>query len=123
MHSKYWIPVLLCLLFVQAYSQDHKKAIRSTFHSISSHDLLEYAAELSSEKYKGRLSGSPGYEAAANWVADQLKQSGVKPGMTDGTYFQWFPNAYSDVLTPGSITLLEGNNNQQKEYNSFAAHV
>jgi hypothetical protein len=117
MLSKYWIPVLLSLLFVRAYPQDHEKAIRSTFHSISSHDLLDYAAELSSEKYKGRLSGSPGYEAAANWVADQLKNSGVKPGMTDGTYFQWFPNAYSDVLTPGSIILLDGNNNQQKEYN------
>jgi hypothetical protein len=117
MYSKYLISVLLFLLFVHVYSQDQEKAILTTFHSISSHDLLDYAAELSSEKYKGRLSGSPGYEAAANWVADQLKNSGVKPGMSDGTYFQWFPNSYSDVLTPGSITLLDGNNNQQKEYN------
>jgi len=97
------IPFLLCLFFIRTYSQDQEKAIRSTFHSISSHDLLEYAAELSSEKYKGRLSGSPGYEAAATWVADQLKQSGLKPCMTDGTYFQWFPNAYSDVLAPGTF--------------------
>jgi hypothetical protein len=117
MISKYLISVLLCLLFIKAYPQDQEKAILSTFHSISSHDLLDYAAELSSEKYKGRLSGSPGYEAAANWVADQLKLSGLKPGMTDGTFFQWFPNAYSDVLTPGCITLLEGIGNQQKEYN------
>jgi hypothetical protein len=116
MCSKYLISVLWCLLFVRAYSQDQEKAILSKFHSISSHDLLNYAAELSSAKYKGRLSGSPGYEAAANWVADHLKLSGVKPGTMDETYFQWFPNAYSDVVTPGSITLLPGNNNQQKEY-------
>ena len=116
MHLKYLIPLFLCLFFGRVYAQDQEKAIRSTFHSISSHDLLNYAAELSSEKYKGRLSGSPGYQAAANWVADQLKQAGVKPGLSDGTYFQWFPNAYCDVLTPGSVTLLSGKNNSQKEY-------
>lgn len=116
MHSKYLIPLFLCLFFFRAYSQDQEKAILSTFHSISSHDLLNYAAELSSEKYKGRLSGSPGYAAAASWVADQLKQAGVKPGLADGSFFQWFPNAYSDVLTPGSVTLLAGKDNPEKEY-------
>jgi len=116
MHSKYLILLFLCLFIVRVYSQDQEKAIRTTFHSISSHDLLNYAAELSSEKYHGRLSGSPGYEAAASWVAEQLKQAGVKVGLADKSYFQWFPNAYSDVLSPGSITLLPGNNNQSKEY-------
>lgn len=108
--------VLLLLLSYQGFSQDQEKIDLKTFHSISSHDLLNYAAELSSPKYKGRLSGSPGYIEAANWVADQLKQSGVKPGMPDGTYFQWFPNAYSDVLSPGTVTLLAGKDNQEKEY-------
>ena len=116
MYPKYLILLFLCLFVVRVYSQDQGKAIRTTFHSISSHDLLNYAAELSSEKYKGRLSGSPEYQAAASWIADQLKHAGVKPGLADNSYFQWFPNAYSEVLTPGSITLLEGNNNQQKEY-------
>jgi hypothetical protein len=117
MYSKYLIPLFLCLFFGRTYSQDQEKVLLSTFHSISSHDLLNYAAELSSPKYKGRLSGSPGYQAAANWVADQLKQAGVKPGMTDGTYYQWFPNAYSEVLNPGSVTLLPGKSNLKKEYN------
>jgi len=116
MHSKYLVSLFLCLFFIRTYSQDQEKAILSTFHSISSHDLLNYAAELSSEKYKGRLSGSPGYAAAANWVADQLQQSGVKPGLADGSFFQWFPNAYCDVLTPGSVTLLAGKDNPEKEY-------
>jgi hypothetical protein len=116
MYSKYFILLFLCLFVIRAYPQDQEKAILSTFHSISSHDLLNYAAELSSSKYKGRLSGSPGYEAAASWVAGQLKLSGVKPLMNDGTYFQWFPNAYSDVLTPGSVTLLAGKTNPEKEY-------
>ncbi|HEY3371712.1 MAG TPA: M20/M25/M40 family metallo-hydrolase [Prolixibacteraceae bacterium] len=117
MHSKFLISLFLCLFLVRGYSQENEKAIRTTFHSISSQDLLNYAAELSSAKYKGRLSGSPGYLAAAHWVAGQLQQSGVKPAMGDGTYFQWFANAYCDVLTPGSVTLLAGKSNPKKEYN------
>ena len=116
MHSKYLILILLCLFVNRVYSQGQEKAILSTFHTISSHNLLSYATELSAPKYKGRLSGSPGYLAAANWIAGQLKQAGLKPGMTDGSYFQWFPNAYNDVLTPGSISLLPGENNPKKKY-------
>jgi len=116
MYSKHLVLLLMCLLVHRAYSQDQAKAIITTFHSISSHDLLSTDTELSSAKYKGRLSGSPEYQAAANWMADQLKQAGVKPTMSDGTYFQWFPNAYCDVLTPGSITLLAGQNTPLKEY-------
>lgn len=107
---------LAFFITVKLFAQDTEKAILSTFHSISSHDLLNYAAELSSNKYKGRLSGSPEYLKAAQWVSDQLKQAGVKPGMSDGTYFQWFPNAYSEVFTPGSVILLDAKNKPVKKY-------
>lgn len=113
--SRYFLAFALCLSIWSTQAQENEQAKLKTFHSISSHDLLNYVSELSSEKYKGRLSGSPGYLAAANWVADQLKQSGIKPGAGD-TYFQWFPNAYTDVLTSGSVTLLKGANNPEKKY-------
>lgn len=107
---------LALFITVQLFAQDSEKAILKTFHSISSHDLLNYAAELSSDKYKGRLSGSPEYIQAAQWVADQLKQAGVKPGLSDGTYLQWFPNAYSEVFSTGSVTLLNSKNKPVKSY-------
>ena len=108
--------LLLCMQAFQGFSQDQVKTILTTFHSISSNDLLNDAAELTSAKYGGRLSGSPGYMLAAQWVADQLKQAGVKPGVGDSSYFQYFPNAYSVVNTPGTLTLLAGKNNPRKEY-------
>lgn len=76
------------------------------FHQISSHDLLDYASVLSSPRFEGRLSGSPGYEASARWVAEKLKEWGLKPGVGDTSYYQWFPNAWTQVLHPGSVTLL-----------------
>ena len=113
---KYCSLVLLCLLSLLSFSQDQEKAILTTFHTISSNDLLNDAAELSSAKYGGRLSGSPGYLAAAGWVAGQLRQAGVKPGLSDSVYLQYFQNAYSEVFTPGTVILLAGKNNQRKEY-------
>ncbi len=116
MVTKYSILLMVVLLASNAYTQDQEKALLTTFHSISSHDLLRDAAVLSSPIYAGRLSGSPGYLAAAQWVADQLTLAGVKPGLQDGSYLQYFPNAYSDVLTPGTVTLLADKNNKGKEY-------
>lgn len=78
----------------------------NAFHEISSHELLDYAAEISSERYGGRLSGSPGYESSARWVAGLLQEWGLKPGVGDTSYFQWFPNAWTDVLETGNIRIL-----------------
>ncbi|MEI6276361.1 MAG: M20/M25/M40 family metallo-hydrolase [Prolixibacteraceae bacterium] len=116
MKYKYLLLLFLLTPVLPVSAQDQEKAILTTFHSISSNDLLNDAAVLSSPRYGGRLSGSPGYLAIAGWVADQLSKAGVKPGLSDSTYLQYFPNAYSEVHTPGSITLLPGKDNQRKEY-------
>ncbi len=116
MNKKYLLLLLLAFLVMNLQAQDQEKAILATFHSISSNDMLIDASVLSSAKFGGRLSGSPGYLAVAGWVADQLRQAKVKPGLSDSTYFQYFPNAYTEVHTPGSITLLAGKSNKRKEY-------
>lgn len=88
------------------FAQTMPEVDMNAFHEISSHDLLGYAAELSTEKYGGRLSGSPGYEMSARWVAGLLHEWGLKPGVGDTSYFQWFPNAWTDVLETGNIRIL-----------------
>ena len=116
MRTKLVSLLFVCLAATNLYSQDREKAIRATFHTISSNDMLNDAVEITSAKYGGRLSGSPGYLAAAKWVEGELRKAGVRPGLKDSTYLQYFPNAYSDVLTPGSVTLLAGKSNTRKEY-------
>jgi hypothetical protein len=98
--------ILLFILFpvISLAQTNDQETILKTFHSISSNELLKYAEELSSEKYKGRLSGSPEYLDAAKWCAGKFEERGLKPA-NNGSWFQYFPNAYSEVYSKGSVVI------------------
>ncbi len=85
--------------------QAKEKIILQGLHSISSNTLYEYVTELTSDKYEGRLTGTEGYQAAANWMAAQFKEAGIKPSGDNGTYFQYFDNPYTLVF-PGCEVYL-----------------
>ncbi len=73
----------------------------ATLHTISSNTILEWVKEMVSDKYEGRLTGTPGYDASAAWAADLLKTWKLKPAGDAGTYFQKFPNPYT-LVKPGA---------------------
>ena len=96
--------LFLVILFSRTLAQNFgNEEILKSFHSISSHDLLKIAEELSAEKYKGRLSGSPEYLESAKWCAAQFEQWGLKPA-NNGSWFQYFDNAYSEVYSKGKMS-------------------
>lgn len=97
------------LAFVSHSQINNAESIQKSFHSISSHELLDFAIELSSDKYKGRLSGSPEYLEAAKWCAGKFAEWGIKPA-SNGSYFQEFPNEYSEVLSLGEVVYSNGSN-------------
>jgi len=86
-------------------AQSAEGHLLSGLHSISSHTLYEYVKELVSEKYGGRLTGTPEYNACADWVASLLKKWGLRPVGDEGSYFQAFPNPYTLVF-PGCEAYL-----------------
>lgn len=43
-----------------------------------------HVAELADDRYEGRLTGTPGYDRAATYVARQFEALGLKPAGTDG---------------------------------------
>lgn len=109
--------LLFTLLFtwvgILAAQETDSAKILKTFHSISSHDLLSITEELSSQKYKGRLSGSPEYLKAAEWCASQFELWGLKPG-NNGSWFQFFPNAYSEIYSKGNV-IYDGSEGTERE--------
>jgi hypothetical protein len=52
--------------------------------------LLDHIKYLASDDLKGRAAGSPELERAADYIAQQFKAIGLKPGGDDGTWFQPF---------------------------------
>lgn len=79
--------------------------ILEAMHLIQSRPLYDYVAELTSEKYGGRLTGTKEYEACVAWIESLLKGWGVEPGGENGTYRQLFPNPYT-VVFPGGVCEL-----------------
>lgn len=90
---------------VPASKPDDAQKILQSLHSISSHTLLDYVKELASEKYEGRLTGTPGYNAGAAWVISRFQEWGIAPAGDNGTYLQAFPNPYTLVFRDCEVSL------------------
>ncbi len=90
----------------QAAAPSQEERLLAAMHSISSQAVFDYVKELASEKYGGRLTGTAGYNAAAQWAADLLAKWKIKPAGDEGGYFQRFPDPYTLVL-PGAELSLE----------------
>jgi hypothetical protein len=58
--------------------------------TISEQALRDHLAYLADDAREGRMAGQPGYNDAAQYVADQFAAIGVEPGGEDG-YFQQVP--------------------------------
>lgn len=104
MANRFLLSVIIVAFFAyEGFSQktDTVKILK-TFHSISSHEILDFAKELTSDKYKGRLSGSPEYLEVAKWCSGKFQEWGVKPA-NNGSYFQYFQNEYSEVISLGEV--------------------
>lgn len=77
----------------------------TAMHGISSNVILDYVKEMTSEKYGGRLTGTPGYDAAAAWTVGLLKGWGYQPLGDQGSWYQKFPNPYTLVLPGTELSL------------------
>jgi hypothetical protein len=104
--------ILFCISFVlfiraqkKSDEQTDEQKVLQVLHSISSHTLFDYVIELASDKYEGRLTGTSGYNASADWVADRFRAWGIKPAGDNNTYLQAFPNPYTLIFEDCEVSL------------------
>ncbi|MFP4023827.1 MAG: M20/M25/M40 family metallo-hydrolase [Thiohalospira sp.] len=115
MTRKITLTFLFLFVLFSVKSQDFElNQLPETFHTISSHDILDYAKILSSEEFKGRLSGSPEFLESAKWVASKFKEWDVNPKGDNDTYFQFFDNPYTEVYSSGSVMYYLNDENEKK---------
>jgi len=68
----------------------------ATAARVSARVLEAHVRFLASDALQGRMTGTPGYQAAAEYVANQLRMAGVEPAGSDG-YFQPVPYAVAGI--------------------------
>jgi peptidase M28-like protein len=84
----------LCLIIIlsgkpwQLAAQAPQPAAGVKYAQVASDDLKEWLTYLSSDELQGRQVFTEGYGLAAQYIAEHLKQWGVKPLNPDGSYFQ-----------------------------------
>ncbi len=101
--------VALGLLAGAAFAQN-SVAPAEGLAAITAEALLADVTHLASPAYNGRLSGSPGYVAAARWAAERFAALGLQPGGQaddhDGGYLQWFDIEYNQITAPPRLTVI-----------------
>ncbi len=65
--------------------------LKPALDSILSGNILTHTKKLASDEFEGRGPGTRGETLTVNYLVDQFKRAGLKPGNPDGTYVQKVP--------------------------------
>src|SRR4051812_39607443 len=85
------VMVALCLtvsLSLTVPAQTNKSSAKGGINSIQAEDMQQWLTYLSSDELEGRNTFSEGLGLAAAYIAEHLRDWGVKPGGDNGSYFQ-----------------------------------
>jgi Zn-dependent M28 family amino/carboxypeptidase len=66
-------------------------ALASALDGIRAESLMGHVTTLASDEFEGRGPGTPGETRTVNYLVEQFKLAGLKPGNPNGTYVQHVP--------------------------------
>ncbi len=98
-----WFPILLMVPLLLAAEKEAPAP--SVDRTASEARLRRDINFLASDECEGRGPGTFGLDKAAEYIADQFKKAGLKPG-ADGSYFQPFTINASVLDEPARLTLM-----------------
>ncbi len=75
--------------------------------AIDAADMLTHIKVLASDKFEGRAPGSKGETLTVDYISEQFKKIGLKPGNPDGTYVQEVPLA-GITTSPTASFMVKG---------------
>ncbi|HET6980351.1 MAG TPA: M28 family metallopeptidase [Pyrinomonadaceae bacterium] len=65
--------------------------LKTALDSITANDIMQHTKVLSGDEYEGRGPGTKGEELTVQYLTEQYKRIGLKPGNPDGSYIQKVP--------------------------------
>src|SRR4030065_786316 len=88
-----------------ASAQTLDKNLKDGLKSISPPEAYDIVKTLASPEFAGRLTGHPGYTAAAEGAARRLETRGLKPISGKDRYLQPYPSPYT-VIDKAEMTVF-----------------
>src|SRR2546423_2665637 len=89
------------ILLLAAAPEPPKEALAA----IDKNALLEHIKVLSADKFEGRAPGSEGERLSVQYITEQFRKLGLKPGNPNGSYTQEVPMAGIFGTPTGAITV------------------
>lgn len=80
--------LITLVLLLAFFSSCSETSDRNEANTVSINEHIEFLAD---EELNGRLAGTAGEAAAANYISDQFLMAGLQPAGDNGTYLQQFP--------------------------------
>ncbi len=102
------LAVLSLFVYLPAPAQEPGHPLLPATWGIKSEELLDVVKELADPKYEGRLTGSPGFARAADYLASQFSALGLLKPFPESGYYQKFTIPYTVVLPGCSLLVGEG---------------
>jgi Peptidase family M28/PDZ domain/PA domain len=96
---------LALLAAVPAHSAENTAEAAAEAARTSEERLRKDIFYLASDELEGRGPATAGLTKAADYIADQFKKAGLKPGGVDGSYFQPFPYPANILDEPAHLSL------------------
>jgi Zn-dependent M28 family amino/carboxypeptidase len=82
--------------------------VRAAADRVTAGQLAKDLTFLASDELRGRNTPSPGYDRAAEFIAERLRKAGVKPLGDDGSYFQRYEMHEAQIDTSATALEVEG---------------
>jgi hypothetical protein len=103
MRTRRWFPILLVvpLLMAAEKAVPAPASVRTESEARMRRDITF----LASDECEGRGPGTRGIDKAADYIVEQFKKAGLKPGGVDGSYFQPFTINASVLEDPARLAL------------------
>ena len=74
----------------------------------SASDIGRRIERLASDEFEGRFPGTPGGQAASQYIADEMKAAGLLPAVNDGSYFQTVELTAQTALPSSTMNISSG---------------
>src|ERR1700730_11284689 len=91
--TRFFVAITLATIMSIFAIDKPEEKLKPALDVITPDGMLAHIKALSSDEFEGRAPGTKGEELSVNYMTDQFKKIGLRPGNLDGTYVQEVPLA------------------------------